>query len=67
MRRSRVILILKRVVALERDVELEKRKNRDLQDASRERDKEYQKLKAGHFFPHISPALIWPVRLNMIE
>ncbi|KAJ7117317.1 hypothetical protein C8R43DRAFT_102973 [Mycena crocata] len=31
---------------LERDLELERRKVRDLQDATRERDKEYQKLKA---------------------
>ncbi|KAJ8522967.1 hypothetical protein ONZ45_g533 [Pleurotus djamor] len=31
---------------LERDLELERRKVRDLHDASRERDKEYQKLKA---------------------
>ncbi|KAJ6510069.1 hypothetical protein C8R47DRAFT_964275 [Mycena vitilis] len=30
---------------LERDLELERRKIRDLQDAARERDKEYQKLK----------------------
>ena len=30
---------------LERDLELERRKVRDLQEASRERDKEYQKLK----------------------
>ncbi|KAJ7638573.1 hypothetical protein FB45DRAFT_976707 [Roridomyces roridus] len=30
---------------LERDLELERRKVRDLQDAGRERDKEYQKLK----------------------
>ena len=37
------------VVALERDVELEKRKNRDLQEASREQDKEYQKLKVRYF------------------
>jgi E3 ubiquitin-protein ligase CCNP1IP1 len=29
----------------ERDLELERRKVRDLQEASRDRDKEYQKLK----------------------
>ncbi|KAF7353034.1 E3 ubiquitin-protein ligase CCNB1IP1 [Mycena venus] len=33
---------------LERDLELERRKVRDLQDAAREQDKEYQKLKAQH-------------------
>lgn len=33
---------------LERDLELERRKVRDFQDASRERDKEYQKLKIQH-------------------
>ncbi|KAL9712533.1 hypothetical protein Ac2012v2_003771 [Leucoagaricus gongylophorus] len=32
----------------ERDLEIERRKVRDLQDASRERDKEYQKLKIQH-------------------
>lgn len=33
---------------LERDLELERRKVRDLQEASRERDKEYQKLKTQY-------------------
>ena len=33
---------------LERDLELERRKVRELQEASRERDKEYQKLKVNH-------------------
>lgn len=37
------------VPELERDLELERRKNRELQEASRERDKEYQKLKACTF------------------
>jgi E3 ubiquitin-protein ligase CCNP1IP1 len=32
-------------IDLERDLDLERRKNRDLQETSRERDKEYQKLK----------------------
>ena len=32
---------------LERDLELERRKTRELQDATRERDKEYQKLKVN--------------------
>jgi len=41
-------LLNNKIHALERDVELEKRKNRDLQEASRERDKEYQKLKAQY-------------------
>lgn len=34
---------------LERDLELERRKVRDLQETSRERDKEYQKLKERVF------------------
>ena len=33
------------VTELERDLELERRRTRELQEASRERDKEYQKLK----------------------
>ena len=33
------------VVGLKRDLELERRKTRELQDVARERDKEYQKLK----------------------
>jgi len=33
----------------ERDLEIERRKVRDLQDASRERDKEYQKLKVRNY------------------
>jgi len=33
---------------LERDLDLERRKTRDLQETSRERDKEYQKLKAQY-------------------
>jgi hypothetical protein len=32
-------------IELERDLELERRKVRELQDGSRERDKEYTKLK----------------------
>jgi hypothetical protein len=32
-------------VELERDLELERRKVRELQETARERDKEYQKLK----------------------
>ena len=33
--------------ALERELELERRKNRDVQTVSREKDKEYQKLKVS--------------------
>lgn len=32
-------------IGLEKDLELERRKVRELQESSRERDKEYQKLK----------------------
>jgi hypothetical protein len=34
---------------LERDLELERRKVRELQETARERDKEYQKLKVRWF------------------
>lgn len=37
-----------KIAELERDVELERRKVRELQEASRDRDREYQKLKAQH-------------------
>jgi len=43
-----ISLLSSKVSELERDLELERRKIRDLQDTSRERDKEYQKLKAQH-------------------
>ncbi|KAL0949878.1 hypothetical protein HGRIS_009911 [Hohenbuehelia grisea] len=39
-------ILTTKVSEVERDLELERRKVRDLQEASRERDKEYQKLKA---------------------
>ncbi|KAF9452186.1 hypothetical protein P691DRAFT_722507 [Macrolepiota fuliginosa MF-IS2] len=45
---SEINLLSNKTAQLERDLELERRKVRDLQDASRERDKEYQKLKAQH-------------------
>lgn len=41
-------LLSSKVSELERDLELERRKVHDLQDATRERDKEYQKLKTQH-------------------
>ncbi|KAF7980939.1 hypothetical protein HWV62_36165 [Athelia sp. TMB] len=41
-------LLNNKVSELETDLELERRKVRDLQDTSRDRDKEYQKLKAQH-------------------
>lgn len=43
-----ISLLTNKTTELERDLELEKRKVRDLQESSRERDKEYQKLKAQH-------------------
>lgn len=38
-------------IELERDLELERRKVREVHEASRERDKEYQKLKANVVIP----------------
>ncbi|KAK2466458.1 hypothetical protein APHAL10511_002100 [Amanita phalloides] len=45
---SEIGLLNGKIAELERDLEIERRKNRELQDAARERDKEYQKLKAAH-------------------
>ncbi|KAH9173412.1 hypothetical protein EDB89DRAFT_2113951 [Lactarius sanguifluus] len=42
---SEINLLSGKLSDLERDLDLERRKNRDLQESSRERDKEYQKLK----------------------
>ncbi|KAM6495611.1 hypothetical protein JOM56_008317 [Amanita muscaria] len=39
------LLFTVKIAELERDLEIERRKNRELQDAARDRDKEYQKLK----------------------
>jgi len=44
-------LLSSKVSELERDLELERRKVHDLQDATRERDKEYQKLKVNQHYP----------------
>jgi hypothetical protein len=54
------------MIALERDVELEKRKNRDLQEASKERDREYQKLKVRRFLVLTDSGLTF-ARPSMIE
>lgn len=45
---SEIGLLSNKLSDLERDLDLERRKNRDLQETSRERDKEYQKLKAQY-------------------
>ncbi|KAF8484487.1 hypothetical protein DFH94DRAFT_623520 [Russula ochroleuca] len=42
---SEISLLSSKLSDFERDLDLERRKNRDLQETSRERDKEYQKLK----------------------
>jgi E3 ubiquitin-protein ligase CCNP1IP1 len=42
---SEINLLNEKNLELERDLEIERRKVRELQDAARERDKEYQKLK----------------------
>ncbi|KAL1743576.1 hypothetical protein HDZ31DRAFT_83334 [Schizophyllum fasciatum] len=50
-----------RSAQLQRELELERRKTRDLQEAQRERDKEYQKLKAcvsGGFSARLSFRLL---------
>ncbi|EIM88500.1 uncharacterized protein STEHIDRAFT_54448 [Stereum hirsutum FP-91666 SS1] len=45
-------LLSNKVLELERDAEVERRKIRDMQDAAKERDKEYQKLKVtDHSLP----------------
>jgi E3 ubiquitin-protein ligase CCNP1IP1 len=44
---------------LQRDLELERRKVRDLQEAAREQDKEYQKLKVV-----LAPSLVKRTNLN---
>ncbi|KAJ3904862.1 hypothetical protein F5879DRAFT_952998 [Lentinula edodes] len=43
-----ISLLNNKTADLERDLEVERRKVRDLQDGTREREKEYQKLKAQH-------------------
>lgn len=45
---SEISLLNNKTAELERDLELERRKVRELQDASRDREKEYQKLKLLH-------------------
>ncbi|KAF5369772.1 hypothetical protein D9758_001312 [Tetrapyrgos nigripes] len=45
---SEISLLNNKNAELERDLEVERRKVRDLQEATREREKEYQKLKAQH-------------------
>ncbi|KAG8690326.1 hypothetical protein FRC08_010564, partial [Ceratobasidium sp. 394] len=42
---SELTLLNNKLTGIERDLELERRKTRDLMDAAREKDKEYQKLK----------------------
>ncbi|KAI5894242.1 uncharacterized protein SCHCODRAFT_02700763 [Schizophyllum commune H4-8] len=46
---------------LQRELELERRKTRDLQEAQRERDKEYQKLKACAHSPALAYFLLFPL------
>ncbi|KAF8076102.1 hypothetical protein FPV67DRAFT_1444846 [Lyophyllum atratum] len=43
-----ISLLNNKIAELERDLELERRKVRELQDASKDREKEYQKLKLLH-------------------
>ncbi|KAG8726112.1 hypothetical protein FRC12_023693, partial [Ceratobasidium sp. 428] len=45
---SELTLLNNKLTGIERDLELERRKTRDLMDVARERDKEYQKLKTQY-------------------
>ncbi|KAJ3734383.1 hypothetical protein DFJ43DRAFT_993030 [Lentinula guzmanii] len=45
-----IALLNNKATDLERDLEVERRKVRDLQEATREREKEYQKLKVQRFW-----------------
>jgi len=45
---SEIELLGSKLLELERDLELEKRKVKDIQEASRVKDKEYEKLKSQH-------------------
>ncbi|KAG9076983.1 hypothetical protein FRC06_009179, partial [Ceratobasidium sp. 370] len=49
---SELTLLNNKLTGVERDLELERRKTRDLMDTARERDKEYQKLKASLSTPY---------------
>ncbi|KAG9032959.1 hypothetical protein FRB95_000707 [Tulasnella sp. JGI-2019a] len=57
--RSQIELLTNKNSLLERDLELERRKTRELSDASREKDKEYQKLK-NHYDSIKRKALLAP-------
>ncbi|KAH6915440.1 hypothetical protein BKA70DRAFT_1369142 [Coprinopsis sp. MPI-PUGE-AT-0042] len=48
---SEIELLVNKRTELERDLELERKKVRELQDAHREQNKEYQKLKVRHLLP----------------
>ena len=45
---SEIALMNSKVQGLEKELEMERRKIRELQDSTRERDKEYQKLKVRY-------------------
>ncbi|KDQ20722.1 hypothetical protein BOTBODRAFT_101062 [Botryobasidium botryosum FD-172 SS1] len=48
---SELGLLNNKIAGLERDLELERRKSRDLHESSKEKDKEYQKLKVRLRYP----------------
>ncbi|KAF8738134.1 hypothetical protein AX14_011723 [Amanita brunnescens Koide BX004] len=54
-------LLNSKIAELERDLEIERRKNRELQDTTRERDKEYQKLKVGFRLLNVLVRLLLPL------
>ncbi|KAF8605494.1 hypothetical protein BDV93DRAFT_439180 [Ceratobasidium sp. AG-I] len=53
---NELTLLNNKLTGVERDLEVERRKSRDLMDSAREKDKEYQKLKVRthHFFVPLS-------------
>ncbi|KAF9495758.1 hypothetical protein BDN71DRAFT_1390782 [Pleurotus eryngii] len=64
---SEVNLLTNKVAELERDLELERRKVREVHEASRERDKEYQKLKANVIIPLLFATYSPSYRPSMIK
>ncbi|KAG2370063.1 hypothetical protein BDR07DRAFT_1347227 [Suillus spraguei] len=63
-------LLSNKVAELERDMELERRKVHELQDSSREREKEYQKLKVApriDWWADVLTVALGPIRQSKAE